>query len=169
MHTLIGALNDSPLILPQFDLVRRPEYLIQSEESAQRHKSGRRAVEQVANVGQGGEVLPFPYLALLRSLIEQGRILDARNLLEVAGDAIPQDSDIRRVLAPPRVRKSSVRGVDRSPEFRWLKANIELYRGKWVALVGERLVADADTLRDLLVYLRTSPPPRRPLIHHIEA
>lgn len=168
MHSLLGALNDSPLILPQFDLIRRPEYLVRSEESARRQTADRRAVEHVPNVAQGAEVLPLPYLALLRSLIEQGRILDARNLLEVAGEAIPRDSKVRQVLASPRIRKNSVLGVDRSPEFRWLKTNADVYRGRWVALDGESLIASSDSLKELLAQLRAHPSQRRPLIHRIE-
>jgi hypothetical protein len=94
--------------------------------------------------------------------------LEARRILGIAGEFIPQDSKVRELLAPPRVRRSSERGVDRSPEFRWLKANAEAYRGKWVALAEERLIACADSLRDLLSQLASISTERKPLIHRIE-
>ena len=169
MHSLLGTLNDQSLTFPEFER-RLPDDIMRTQEKAWRHgfKADRGAVPNVVNISQGAQLLPFPYLALLRSLVEQGRILDARNLLEIAGDAIPQDSGIRHVLALPRVRKSSALGVDRSSEFRWLKTNAEMFRGKWVALDGDSFIAYADSLKDLLAQLHASPPPRRPLIHRIE-
>jgi hypothetical protein len=169
MQSLLGSLNEQPLTFPGLE-TRLPDDIRQTQEKARRQgfRIYRGAVPNEASLGQEAQVFPFPYLAVLRSLVEQGRILDARNLLEIAGDAIPQDSRIRHVLAPPRVRKSSVLGADRSSEFRWLKANAEVFRGKWVALDGDSLITYADSLKDLLAQLHASPPPRRPLIHRIE-
>jgi hypothetical protein len=113
-------------------------------------------------------ILPFPYVTLLRELLEKGRIWEARNLLEIAGDAVPQDSKIREALAPPRIKKSPEKGFDRSAEFNWLKTKAAAYRGKWVALLDEQLLASADSLRDLLSKVRAIKPERKPLIHRID-
>jgi hypothetical protein len=114
------------------------------------------------------EVHTFPYAPLLRSLVEEGRILEARSLLDFAGELIPRDSRIREILAPPRIRRIAERGYDRSAEFHWLKTKAEPYRGQWVALLGEELVASAETLKDLIARLNEIAPARKPLIHRIE-
>lgn len=170
MQSLLGSLNEQPLAFPGFETTLPDDDIRQTQEKARRQgfRIHRGAVPNVASLGQQAQVLPFPYLAVLRSLVEQGRILDARNLLEVAGEAIPRDSKIRQVLAPPRVRKSSALGSDRSSEFRWLKTNADVYRGKWVALDRESLIASSDSLKGLLAQLRSHLSQRRPLIHRIE-
>jgi len=103
----------------------------------------------------------------IRSLVEEGRILEARDLLKTAGDQVPADSNLRRILGPPRVSKSNVRDVDRSPEFLWLKKHAHEYQGKWVALLGENLVASSEALKELLAQLDTLHLEGKPLLHHL--
>ena len=74
---------------------------------------------------------------------------------------------MREILGPARVRKSAVKGVDRSAEFHWLKTKAVEHPGKWVALVGEDLVASSDTLKELLAHLSEFRLDREPLIHHL--
>ena len=74
---------------------------------------------------------------------------------------------IRKVLSPPIIKKSDLRDVDRSPEFRWLNENSSRFWGQWVALVGENLVASSDSLKDLLAQIKLLHFERRPLIHHL--
>jgi hypothetical protein len=103
----------------------------------------------------------------IRSLVEEGRILEARELLKTAGDQVPAESNLRRVLGPPRVSKSDLLDVDRSPEFRWLKKHALEYEGKWVALLGENLVASAETLKEMLARLDSLSLEGKPLLHHL--
>jgi hypothetical protein len=103
----------------------------------------------------------------IRSLVEEGRILEARDLLKTAGDQVPAESNLRRVLGPPRVSKSDLLDVDRSPEFRWLKKHAAEHQGEWVALVEENLVASSTTLKELLAHLDRLQFEREPLIHHL--
>lgn len=104
----------------------------------------------------------------IRSLLQEGQISDARELLDSVGDRIPADSTLRKVLAPARILgKSSLRDVDRGAEFQWIKTQSEAYQGKWVALVGENLVASSDSLRDLRAQLAKLRLEQRPLIHHL--
>ena len=104
----------------------------------------------------------------IRSLLREGQIFEARELLESAGDRVPADSTLRKVLAPARIiGKSSSTDVDRSAEFHWLKTRSAAYQGKWVALVGENLVASSDTLKELRDQLTRLPLEQRPLIHHL--
>lgn len=103
----------------------------------------------------------------IRSVLREGRISEARELLESAGDRVPADSTLRKVLAPARIiGTSSFTDVDRSAEFHWIKTNADAYQGKWVALVGEGPVASSDTLKELLARLAELRLEQRPLIHH---
>jgi hypothetical protein len=101
----------------------------------------------------------------VRTLLEEGRISAAKRLVESAGDHLPEE--LREIFAPPRIKSVDERGVDRTPEFNWLKVNGPAYAEKWVALVGEELVACEDSLRDLLAKLDQRQFERRPLVHHI--
>jgi len=89
----------------------------------------------------------------IRLLVEEGQIREAQELLRSAGDRVPAGSKMREILGPARARKSPVKGVDRSAEFHWLKTKAAEHPGKWVALVGENLVASSDTLKELLAQL----------------
>jgi hypothetical protein len=104
----------------------------------------------------------------IRSLLAEGQIWQAQELLKSAGDRVPADSQLREVLGPARVLgKSPARDFDRRAEFHWLKTNWEAYEGKWVALVGEDLVASTETLKELLARLAELRLEREPLIHHL--
>ena len=103
----------------------------------------------------------------IRSLLAEGRILEAKNLFDTEGDRLPVDSKLREVLSPPRIKRSDYKGVDRSPEFRWLNTHADEHQGKWVALVGENLVASSDSLKELLAKLDQLRFERQPLIHHL--
>lgn len=103
----------------------------------------------------------------IRALLAEGQIWEAQQLLKSVGDDVPVDPKLRDVLGPARVRKSDLKDFDRSAEFRWLKTNWEAYQGKWVALLGEDLLASSDTLQELRARLAELHPKRRPLIHHL--
>jgi hypothetical protein len=116
---------------------------------------------------QSSSLTYFPYAQAIRSLLEQGRIREAQSLFEHSKDFI-QDPKLHKALAPPRVKVGSKRDVDRSAEFRWLDLNNARFRDKWVALLGENLVASADSLKGLLAELKTLTLEAKPLIHHLD-
>ncbi|MEA2693216.1 MAG: hypothetical protein QOJ16_2603 [Acidobacteriota bacterium] len=66
-----------------------------------------------------------------------------------------------------KVKRSSVLDVDRSEEFQWLKENAQTYSGRWVAVSGNELVADALTLEELLKETSSRVLARRPLVHRL--
>lgn len=101
----------------------------------------------------------------VRALLEEGRISDAKKLVEAAGDQLPES--LREIFAPPRITQVDERDVDRTREYRWLKENARRFRGKWVAIAGDTLVLSTDTLKELLARLRDVPTPFEPLIHRI--
>jgi hypothetical protein len=104
----------------------------------------------------------------IRALLMEGRILDARDVLEAADPSLPIDPKLRELLAPARVWTSDVRDVDRSREYHWLRTQSGRYRGQWVALVGPDLVASAPSLQELRARLAALPPAGSPLIHRID-
>jgi hypothetical protein len=104
----------------------------------------------------------------IRSLLLEGRILDAQDLLAAAGSSAPVDPKLREVLAPAQARKSDVRDVDRGAEFQWLRTQGGRYHGQWVALVGPDLLASAPSLKELRLRLAALPKAGPLLIHRIE-
>jgi hypothetical protein len=107
----------------------------------------------------------------IRELIEKDQIGAARRLLEEAlqeGAVEPELATLREVLAPARLKTSPVRDFDRSAEFRWFAEHASAYRGQWVAVLGDDLLAHATTLDELLAELKKRPPAAPALLHHID-
>lgn len=112
-----------------------------------------------------------PFVMALRTLIETEQLTVARQMLNAAPAYILSDplvAKLRSVLAPPVVKKVDKRDVDRSREYEWLKTEGHKYRGRWVALEDNRLLASAATLRELRETLRTMTLTRLPLIHRVD-
>jgi hypothetical protein len=109
---------------------------------------------------------------LIRASLREGNINAAKKLLTLALDRGGEDLDelhrLQQLLGPARVRRSSVKGVDRAPEFSWLKAHGAEHRGQWVAVSGNQLVAHAGRLKDLLAEIEGLELSRRPLIHKLD-
>lgn len=171
MSSLLGALTDYPFDAPgshfSVPMVRPRDQGVRRQDRSSLSGEVAAGAEGQASA-MASEVYAFPYALLLRSLVEEGRILEARSLLDFAGELIPRDSRIREILAPPRIRKIPEKGFDRGAEIHWLKTNAELYRGKWVALLGDELIASAESLKDLLARVNEIAPARKPLVHRIE-
>jgi len=92
------------------------------------------------------------YAARIRALIEDDHVVQARALITEALEANPQDAELlglQEVLKPPRARPREITDVDRSEEFEWILANRDAYRGRWVAVQGAELVADAASFAEL--------------------
>jgi hypothetical protein len=104
----------------------------------------------------------------IRSLLMEGRILDAQDLLAAVGPDVPVDPKLRKVLAPAQARKSDMRDVDRSAEFHWFRTQGGRYCGQWVAVLGPDLLASAPTLKELRLRLAGLPKAGISLIHRID-
>lgn len=102
----------------------------------------------------------------IRALLAEGRISDAKRLVDGAGDSLAAGSRLREIFYPT-ITKLDMRDVDRTGEYRWLKENGRNFRGKWVAVAGENLVLATDSLKELLARLKDIDTPVQPLIHHI--
>ncbi len=112
-----------------------------------------------------------PYKTLIRELIEREQIGAARRLLATASLELLSDASLtslQQVLAPARVMAIKRADVDRAREYRWLAAHAQRYRGQWVAVDGENLLAHAPSLKELRELLKTLVPRRPPLVHRID-
>ena len=108
------------------------------------------------------------YAARIRALIEGDRVVQARALVSKALEANPDDSELRilqKVLEPPRATPRQVTDADRTQEFGWIVANRDAYRGRWVAIQGGELVADAPSFAELQSRIKNLE--GVPLVHRI--
>ena len=109
------------------------------------------------------------YAARIRALIEGDRVLQARALVSEALEANPHDSELlslQEVLKPPRATPRQVTDPDRTHEFGWIVANRDAYRGRWVAIQGDELVADAPSFAELQSRIKNLE--GVPLVHRID-
>lgn len=112
-----------------------------------------------------------PYVVTLRRLLENDRITDARELIKALPLRLqdePAIARLRKALMPPTVRRRRRREIDRGREYAWLRQHSAVHRGRWVAVDGDRLVAEADSLALLMERLRERGQERPPLVHKIE-
>jgi hypothetical protein len=119
---------------------------------------------------RGHSSLSATYADRIRELILEDRIADARRLLKEGLEANPRDPHLNRLqglLELPKTTKVEKRDVDRTEEFQWLARYGREYEGRWVAVQGKELVADAASLRELRRALRNREFEIPPLIHRI--
>jgi len=108
------------------------------------------------------------YAARIRALIEGDRVVQARALMSEALEAKPEDSELlalQKVLEPPQATPRQVTDADRTLEFGWIVANRDAYRGRWVAIQGGELVADAPSFAELQSRIKNLE--GVPLVHRI--
>lgn len=111
------------------------------------------------------------YVARIRELAGTDRVGGARRVLQEALQRFPDDPALARwkeLLSPARVIgivPSS--GLSRDAELRWLDTYGPAYRGQWVAVLGDRLVGHAESLKELTAQIEERPLERAPLFHRI--
>ena len=85
------------------------------------------------------------YAARIRDLVERDRVTGARKLILEALERFPDHPKLiswQKALSPAKViQVGGPRDRDRTPEFRWLDAHGPEYKGEWVAVLGDRLLA----------------------------
>jgi predicted CopG family antitoxin len=114
---------------------------------------------------------PRSYSERIRELVEADKVEGARRLLaEALGGHHDEDlSGWQRVLAKTKGRPSPEVELDfdRTPEVTWIREKSALYRGQWVALLGDELLAHSKSLDEVVAILKENKPPRRALLHYI--
>jgi len=96
---------------------------------------------------------PALYPNVIRVLLESNCPDLARDLVAKGHALFPRDPSLshwRNLLSPPRVRKVPARTTRKIEEVKWLEANSDKFRGKWVVLAGAELVGVGNTLEEAL-------------------
>ncbi len=100
----------------------------------------------------------FVLLARTKKLLNEQRIQDARSTLEHGARLYPKDMGIARLLraiSPGQTtRVKSTAMANRNREIAWIRKHGIHYRGQWVAIRNDELLASAKTLRSVLEKLK---------------
>ncbi len=107
----------------------------------------------------------------IRAHLGEGRYRTAQRLAKLAIAQFPDHAGLRtmnRGLNQRRVRTSPATGQGRSEELEWLRNPPESMRGKWVALVGNEMVAAAEALAEVMESLKSMNLPKTPLVHRVD-
>jgi hypothetical protein len=107
----------------------------------------------------------------LRQMLEDSDVEGARRFVKELAVRWPEDECVQhyaRVLAPPRTQVVHGKpGRRMEKEFAWLREHAHHYRGQWVALYEDRLVAVDPDLQVVLATVRRIPGVEGALIHRI--
>ncbi len=109
-----------------------------------------------ATVPESSQAAAGAVFKKVRKLLRDGEIHDARKLVEQAVARYPDYPGLRRtheVLNEGRSRRRPATGRSIREELGWLRDPPDEYRGKWVAVVGRKVVGTADTLKELVADL----------------
>jgi len=91
-------------------------------------------------------------LGRIHEHLRAGQIRIAQSLARDAATRYPEDPEVKkacRILFGGEATSRPKTGRSLRDEYRWLKSPPDEYRGRWVALIGEEVVAVADTLAKL--------------------
>ena len=114
---------------------------------------------------------PFMLLERVGHLLGTEQIQAARDLLQLGTITYPGDrkiQDLLRAITPGRIKRIPGTAPSRRKELDWIQRYGHGYRGLWVAISGDRLVASASTLASLLADLKHMIGKHdAPLIQHI--
>jgi len=98
-------------------------------------------------------------------------VVTAREILQRALRQYPTNErllSLYQAVSPGKVVRRDVRYSDRTSEISWIKANRSHYRGKWVALLGEKVIAVGDSLKAVLRIVQERQLEETPLLHHLD-
>ena len=110
-------------------------------------------------------------LMYVKHLLGQGRTAKAREILQRILLQHPADEkllSLYRAISPGKVVRRNARYSDRTLEMDWMKVNQSSYRGKWVALLGRKVIAIGDDLKTVLRMVQEKQLRETPLIHRLD-
>ena len=113
---------------------------------------------------------PGAIVKRIRQLLGEGQLQDARSLVNQALQTYPNEPEllrIQRLITPGRVTSMADCYPDRKTEFNWIACNRVKHRGKWVALIGEQVIAMEDDAEALMQALKHQDLSTSPLVHHL--
>lgn len=107
----------------------------------------------------------------VKDLLGYGRLKAALQLLEQALQKYPTNERLLKLhwaVSPGKVERVDVRYSSRDEEVAWIKANQAKYQGKWVVLLGSRVLGMADDLKTAMRMAEEQQYEGTPLIHLLE-
>ena len=110
-------------------------------------------------------------LERVKDLLGDGRLKTARELLEHALQKYPTNERLLKLhwaVSPGKVERVDVRYSNGQAEFDWIKANREKYKGKWVVLLGNRVLGMGDDLKTAMRMAQEQQYEGTPLMHYLE-
>ena len=93
------------------------------------------------------------FLTNAKRLLSEGNVREAEALLRNGQTSYPDNRQIAqllRAISPGRVSKINKVFPNRDREMDWIQQNGQNYRGKWVAIHENELVASSDKLNKLI-------------------
>ncbi len=118
------------------------------------------------------DLRPTPAVELnrIRALLSEGLLRDARTVIAEALRRFPDNEGLyalSTLTAPSKATRSAVTFPRRAEELRWLDEHRDRYKGRWVALLGNVLIASADTMKQLLDAVAAKNIEGSPLVHKV--
>ena len=113
---------------------------------------------------------PEEFLELLRRLIADDQIGEARRQLVEAVRRFPGNPEIRlaqRVLGEGETSPNPFVQSTAGAEIEWLREPPPEARGKWIALIGSQLVGMADSADELMSSLRSERFEQLPVVQYV--
>jgi len=114
---------------------------------------------------------PEEYVRMIEALLDSEKFAAARQMAARAAGLFsdhPWLSQANRVLNPRKAVSRPGKTSDRQREFSWLRKHSSEYRGQWVALVGDELVAHSESVEDVLGEVEARRLNGRPLFHRVD-
>lgn len=114
---------------------------------------------------------PESWVASIRSELESGAVRKAWHLATEGAAKFPGHEELdrlSRLLAPPVVTRGSGNVPDMSKAFQWLRENGARFRGQWVALSEEGLLAASSDYDELLRTIGSQNSDDSPIVHYID-
>jgi len=96
---------------------------------------------------------PFPLIEHVKRLLQQQKIRDARHALELGSIWYPESRQVAKLLqaiSPGRASPTDHVTNGRERETVWIRQHGHKYRGQWIALDEDHLIAFESTLKGLL-------------------
>ncbi len=107
---------------------------------------------------------------LVRALLANGEAGAARRTVAEGVSRFPDHPWLEktdRVINPKGIVSQQADAPDRTREFAWLRQHSARYRGCWVALLEERLLAAGPELATVLREVRSRGLESKALVHHV--
>lgn len=110
------------------------------------------------------------YVELVRTLLANSEAGAARRAVAEGAARFPDHPWLEktdRVINPKRIVSKQGNAPERTREFAWLRDHSARYRGCWVALLGDQLLASGRQLAAVLREVRSQGLEAKALVHHI--